>query len=74
MCITHLPQLVAYGERHYRVIKAVKDGRTRTEVEALSGKKRVDELALMMGEISAGTRQSAQDILRMVEGTTSAKA
>jgi DNA repair protein RecN (Recombination protein N) len=74
MCITHLPQLAAYGERHYRVIKAVKDGRTRTEVETLSGKKRVDELALMMGEISAGTRQSAQDILRMVEGTTAAKA
>ena len=74
MCITHLPQLAAYGERHYRVIKAVKDGRTRTEVETLSGKKRVDELALMMGEISAGTRQSAQDILRMVEATTSAKA
>jgi DNA repair protein RecN (Recombination protein N) len=74
MCITHLPQLAAYGERHFRVIKAVKDGRTRTEVETLSGKKRVDELALMMGEISAGTRQSAQDILRTVEATTSAKA
>jgi DNA repair protein RecN (Recombination protein N) len=73
MCITHLPQLAAYGGRHFRVIKAVKGGRTRTEVEVLSGKKRVDELALMMGEISAGTRQSAQDILRMVEETTSTK-
>ncbi len=74
MCITHLPQLAAYGERHYRVTKAVVEGRTLTGVEELSGKKRVDELALMMGEISAGTRQSAQDILRMVAESTSAKA
>lgn len=70
MCITHLPQLAAYGEQHYRVEKAVLSGRTRTQVDALSGKKRVDELALMMGEVSAGTRQSAQDILRVARQTT----
>ena len=70
MCITHLPQLAAFGEQHYRVEKAVQSGRTRTQVDALSGKKRVDELALMMGEVSAGTRQSAQDILRVARQTT----
>lgn len=66
MCITHLPQLAAFGEQHLQVQKRIQDGRTLTIVENLSGESRVQELAQMMGEISPGTLHSAQEILSMV--------
>jgi DNA repair protein RecN (Recombination protein N) len=66
MCITHLPQLAAYGEQHYRVIKALQDGRTHVEVQPLADPERLAELAQMLGPISEGTLQSAEEILKIV--------
>jgi len=66
LCVTHLPQLAAYGEQHWRVIKLVREGRTETQVESLKGEERLIELAQMMGEVSEGTRQSAQELLTSV--------
>lgn len=66
MCVTHLPQLAAYGDQHFHVNKVIEDGRTRTVVEKLSGDTRQKELAQMMGPVSDGTLQSAEDILLMV--------
>lgn len=66
LCVTHLPQLAAYGEQHFRVTKQVRDGRTETQVETLVGDERQVELAQMMGEVSDGTRQSAQELLQSV--------
>jgi DNA repair protein RecN (Recombination protein N) len=67
LCVTHLPQLAAYGEQHFKVSKQVRNGRTETQVEALKGEERVLELAQMMGEVSDGTHQSAQELLQSVE-------
>jgi DNA repair protein RecN (Recombination protein N) len=69
LCVTHLPQLAAFGEQHLRVLKEVKDGRTETRVEPLAGEERTIELAQMMGELSDGTRQSAQELLQSVNLT-----
>lgn len=66
LCITHLPQLAAYGSQHYHVHKNVEGGRTTTQVSALKGEKRVLELAQMFGEVSEGTLQSANDMLAAV--------
>lgn len=66
MCVTHLPQLAAFGDQHFHVNKVVKEGRTQTVVEALSGSTRQHELAQMMGPVSEGTLQSAIEILDMV--------
>jgi DNA repair protein RecN (Recombination protein N) len=66
ICITHLPQLAAYGSQHFRVEKQVADGRTFTQVEALQGENRRNELALMLGGISEGTLRSADEILQIV--------
>jgi len=66
MCITHLPQLAAYGEQHYRVVKALQDGRTHVEVQPLADQERLAELAQMLGPISEGTLQSAEEILEIV--------
>ncbi len=64
LCITHLPQLAAFGEQHYRVQKEVTDGRTHTVVEPVDGEQRLLELAQMMGEVSEGTRRSAEELLQ----------
>jgi DNA repair protein RecN (Recombination protein N) len=66
LCVTHLPQLAAFGEQHLQVQKQIKSGRTLTEVRALKGEARLIELAQMMGEVSEGTRQSAKELLQSV--------
>jgi DNA repair protein RecN (Recombination protein N) len=69
LCVTHLPQLAAFGEQHLQVLKHVKGGRTETQVESLVGEARLVELAQMLGEVSDGTRQSARELLQSVEQT-----
>ncbi len=63
LCVTHLPQLAAYGDQHFRVTKLVAQGRTSTQVEPLTGDARREELAQMLGGISEGTLRSAGEIL-----------
>jgi DNA repair protein RecN (Recombination protein N) len=65
-CVTHLPQLAAYGDQHLKVLKSVETGRTTTSVEVLTGDQRRQELAQMLGGISQGTLQSADEILASV--------
>ncbi len=59
LCITHLPQIAAFADAHFRVDKHVRKGRTFTEVERLSDEARVEELARMLG--GAKVTQSARD-------------
>jgi DNA repair protein RecN (Recombination protein N) len=70
MCITHLPQLAAYGDQHYQVGKAVQDGRTHVEVLPLNDADRLAELAQMLGPVGEGTMQSAEEILQIVRKRT----
>jgi DNA repair protein RecN (Recombination protein N) len=49
LCVTHLPQVAAYADGHYRVIKRVSDNRTFAQIVGLSGEDRVEELARMLG-------------------------
>ena len=70
LCVTHLPQLAAYGDQHFKVEKRVQDGRTITRVVKLEGQLRLQELANMLGEVSEGTLQSAHEILEQVRATT----
>jgi DNA repair protein RecN (Recombination protein N) len=66
-CVTHLPQLAVFGEQHFQVQKLVKDNRTLTRVELLSGESRMLELAQMLGEVGEGTLRSAHEILQTAE-------
>lgn len=72
LCVTHLPQLAAYGDQHFKVEKIVQAGRTITQVVELTGKPRLQELANMLGEVSEGTLQSANEILDAVRASTTA--
>ena len=49
LCVTHLPQIAAHADVHFRISKRQKDGRTVTEVERLGPDERLTELALMLG-------------------------
>jgi DNA repair protein RecN (Recombination protein N) len=66
MCVTHLPQLAAFGDQHYHVNKHIEDGRTLTGVEQLEGDMRQLELAQMLGPVTEGTLRSAEEILAIV--------
>jgi DNA repair protein RecN (Recombination protein N) len=65
-CVTHLPQLAAFGDQHLLVRKTIFGDRTITEVLTLSGEQRVEELALMMGNLNPATLQSARELLQLV--------
>ena len=49
LCVTHLPQIAAHADAHYRIVKRERDGRTVTEVERLDREGRMVELAAMLG-------------------------
>ena len=70
LCVTHLPQLAAFGTQHYHVAKQVQDGRTNTPITLLHGEARLLELAQMLGGISESTLQSAHELLQNAAQST----
>ncbi len=54
LCVTHLPQVAAFADHHYRVAKGEKDGRTATELRHLDNEQRVQEMARMLGGAKIG--------------------
>lgn len=71
LCITHLPQLAAFGDRHLTVNKRVyeNDGhlRTGTVVKSIDSEERVRELMQMIGAASDAGRKSVEEMLHEVE-------
>lgn len=66
ICLTHLPQIAARGDRHLRVTKAEAEGRTVARLSAIDGDARVEEIARMSGgaAVTEATRAHARDLLR----------
>jgi DNA repair protein RecN (Recombination protein N) len=64
MCVTHLPQLAAFGDEHYQVTKQVIGDRTLTQVQRLDEEQRVLELAQMAGNISESNLTAARENLQ----------
>jgi len=67
LCITHLPQLAAYGDQHFRVEKVQRGGRTFTTVGPLTTEQRLAELAQMLGGSGEANRHSAAALLEAAE-------
>jgi DNA repair protein RecN (Recombination protein N) len=65
LCVTHLGQIAAYADTHFRIEKGQRDGRTVTSMERLDGSERVGELAQMLAgsEGGAAARASAEELL-----------
>ena len=69
LCVTHLPQIAAHADAHFRIAKRERDGRTITEIEHLDHEGRIVELAQMLGgEVGgAATLASARELLDRAE-------
>jgi DNA repair protein RecN (Recombination protein N) len=65
LCITHLPQIAAFADVHFRVDKRVRKGRTVASIDRVEGSDRIEEIARMAGGDRAGkaTRQFARELL-----------
>ena len=65
IAITHLPQVAAQGNAHYKVYKEDTDTSTYTRVKELSADERVDELAVMLSgsEVNEAARANARSLL-----------
>lgn len=65
LCVTHLPQVAAMADSQWQVSKAVEEGITRSRIEVLSGGRRIEEIARMLGgvNITETTRKHAAEML-----------
>jgi DNA repair protein RecN (Recombination protein N) len=65
LCVTHLPQVAACADGHYRVVKKGNADSVSTDLMRLDSTARVEELARMLGghEITAKTRAHAKELL-----------
>ncbi len=66
ICITHLPQVAAWGLSHFVVTKQVEDGRTLTHIRPVAEAGRVDEIARMLGgaDLTSVTVEHARELLK----------
>lgn len=67
MCVTHLPQLAAFGDQHLTVSKFSDNERTTTKVQEVEGEERLKELAEMLGSGGSQALQTAQELLTLVQ-------
>ena len=64
LCVTHLPQIAAFADRHFRVRKEAVGSRTESSVHRLDEQDRLEELARMLGGevITETTRHHAREM------------
>lgn len=70
LCVTHLPQVAAMADTHFRIHKEVSGGRTVTRVEPLDEEGRTLEVARLIGgaELTRATLEAARELVRQAGG------
>ncbi len=65
LCVTHLPQVAAQGNQHFKVSKSQSGDKTLSQLNVLSRNERVEEIARMLGgaTITDTTRRHARELL-----------
>lgn len=65
MLVTHLPQVAAFGDNHYRVSKQTSGSRVSARVERVEGEERIAELSRMLAGLPESERaqEHAQELL-----------
>jgi len=73
LCVTHLAQVAAHADHHFRVAKIGNGGTVATTLDRLKSSERVDELARMLSgtEITVKTRAHAKELLEQHRRATS---
>jgi DNA repair protein RecN (Recombination protein N) len=67
--ISHLPQIAAFAETHFRIGKAERGERVVSQVEQIDGLERIDELAAMLDgyPVTVAARENARAMLERAE-------
>ncbi len=76
VCVTHLPQVAAFADRHLVVRKAVSGGRTHTTVTLLQGEEdRRREVARMMAglTVTSSALEHASELIAAARKTSTAR-
>ena len=65
ICITHLPQIAAFGQTNYRISKSSDDSATYTSVDLLDDEEKVREIARLTGgmDITEKTLENARELI-----------
>jgi DNA repair protein RecN (Recombination protein N) len=66
LCITHLPQIATFADHHYVVEKKERNGRTGTNIRAITGDERTDEIARMLSgaKLTDTSRKHAEQMIK----------
>jgi DNA repair protein RecN (Recombination protein N) len=66
LCVTHLPQIASFADRHFLIEKHESGGRTKTTVRALSSEERRSEIARMLSgaKVTEASLQNAEQLLK----------
>jgi len=69
ICVTHLPQIAAYGDHHIVIGKEARRGGTRVTAGAVTGERRVEELARMLsGRVTDTSLRHGRELLETRAG------
>jgi len=69
ICVTHLPQIAAFGDAHYNVHKDDSGTRTLSMLKTLQGESRINELAVMLGgpQYTETSLNDARELMQKAE-------
>ena len=74
LVVTHLPQVAAYADLHFRVSKSAAGGSAKSSVNLLSTDERIDELSRMLAGLpdSQLAQEHARELLEVARSAASA--
>ncbi len=66
LCVTHLPQIAAFGDHHYVIEKKEFGGRARTSIRPVTGDQRTEEVARMLSgaKLTETSRKHAEQMIK----------
>lgn len=69
ICITHLAQIAAMADSHYRIEKLVNNGETRTQIRKLKKEEEIEELARILGgaKITDAVMKNAEEMKALAD-------
>ncbi len=65
LCVTHLPQIAAFAQAHFKVLKNTEDNRTSVDIKKLDEDGRIREIAGLLGgqKIAEQTLENARHLI-----------
>ena len=66
LCVTHLPQIATFADRHYLIEKREAGGRAKVTVRQITGEERTEEVARMLSgaKLTETSRKHAEQMIK----------